>query len=185
MEALPFGGAFAADNRRSLPSCRHTAGQSHQHRAAQRPGPGLAGNHDAVEQAYPPGPAALKGRYKALMLGGDGSSLDTLTPSLTVGRDPSQTNLMRRGRNGLSEPSRSSGTDWNEQSRHLVRDPRRQAFGEENRDGGFAIDPERLFAVFEPQRPDQGTTNKGTAALPETVGQPETDPTLEPVATNA
>ncbi len=51
-------------------------------------------------------------------------------------------------------------------------------------DGGLAIDPVELFGVFEPQRPDQGATNKGTAASLETVGQPETDPRLEAAGTN-
>ena len=50
-ETLPFASAFAARqpivDHLLLPVMPHA--QSHQNRAAQRPGPGLAGEHDAVE----------------------------------------------------------------------------------------------------------------------------------------
>src|SRR5208337_4269475 len=61
-EALPLGGAFAA--RQTIVDHLLLAvmpqAQSHQHRAAQRLGPGLAGEHDAVEHQRPSRP--LSGR---------------------------------------------------------------------------------------------------------------------------
>lgn len=37
-------------------------------------------------------------------------------------------------------------------------------------DGGFAIDPDELFGLFEPQRPDQRPTGQDTTASPDAFG---------------
>jgi len=51
-------------------------------------------------------------------------------------------------------------------------------------DGGFAIDPDELFRVFEPQRPDERPTGQDTTAPPEASERPETGATPETAATN-
>lgn len=50
-------------------------------------------------------------------------------------------------------------------------------------DGGFAIDPDDLFAVFETKRADQRPTAQGAMASVETSESPETSATLETVET--
>jgi hypothetical protein len=49
-------------------------------------------------------------------------------------------------------------------------------------DGGFAIDPAELFAIFEPRRPDQCPTGQDTRASPDALGRPKMDTTAETVA---
>jgi hypothetical protein len=50
-------------------------------------------------------------------------------------------------------------------------------------DGGFAIDPDELFAVFETKQLDQRPTAEDTAASVEASGAPETIATSEAVET--
>jgi hypothetical protein len=50
-------------------------------------------------------------------------------------------------------------------------------------DGGFAIDPDDLFAVFETKQVDQRPTAEGTAASVEASESPETTATSEAVET--
>ena len=70
-EALPFGGAFALRQAKvdHLLLAVPPEAQSHQHRAAQRSGAGLVGQHDAVEHqrlVAPADRAGVEGRHRLI-----------------------------------------------------------------------------------------------------------------------